>query len=62
MTARHDDLRASNAVFHGDHVGAEAVANVVIFHGDSFALEAIRKDVHGFQAKNELPLWNVWLK
>ena len=25
-------------------------------------VEAIRKDVHGFQTKNELPLWNVWLK
>jgi len=30
--------------------------------GDSFALEAIRNNVHGWQAKNELPLWNVWLK
>src|SRR6267142_3662915 len=30
--------------------------------GDSFALEAIRKDVHGWQTKGELPLWNVWLK
>jgi len=30
--------------------------------GDSFSLEAIRNNVHGWQAKNELPLWNVWLK
>ena len=31
-------------------------------YGDYFTLEAIRKDVHGWQARNELPLWNVWLK
>jgi len=30
--------------------------------GDSFSLEAIRNTVQGWQAKNELPLWNVWLK
>jgi len=30
--------------------------------GDSFSLEAIRNSVHGWQARNELPLWNVWLK
>ena len=30
--------------------------------GDSFSLEAIRNTVHGWQAKGELPLWNVWLK
>ena len=30
--------------------------------GDSFSLDAIRASVHGWQAKNELPLWNVWLK
>jgi len=29
--------------------------------GDYFSLEAIRKDVHGWQAQGELPLWNVWL-
>jgi peptide/nickel transport system substrate-binding protein len=30
--------------------------------GDSFSLEAIRNNVQGWQAKGELPLWNVWLK
>jgi len=30
--------------------------------GDSFSLEAIRSHVRGWQPKNELPLWNVWLK
>ena len=30
--------------------------------GDSFSLDAIRNNVHGWQAKNELPLWNVWLR
>ena len=30
--------------------------------GDSFSLEAIRNHVDGWQAKGELPLWNVWLK
>jgi peptide/nickel transport system substrate-binding protein len=29
--------------------------------GDSFALGVLRKEVRGFQAVNELPLWNVWL-
>jgi peptide/nickel transport system substrate-binding protein len=30
--------------------------------GDSFSLEATRQEVQGWQAKGELPLWNVWLK
>jgi peptide/nickel transport system substrate-binding protein len=30
--------------------------------GDSFSLEIIRTNVHGWQSKGELPLWNVWLK
>jgi peptide/nickel transport system substrate-binding protein len=30
--------------------------------GDSFSLEILRTDVHGWQSKGELPLWNVWLK
>jgi peptide/nickel transport system substrate-binding protein len=30
--------------------------------GDSFSLEVLRANVHGWQSKNELPLWNVWLK
>jgi peptide/nickel transport system substrate-binding protein len=30
--------------------------------GDSFSLEIIRANVHGWQSKGELPLWNVWLQ
>lgn len=30
--------------------------------GDSFSLEVLRKNVQGWQSKNELPLWNVWLE
>jgi peptide/nickel transport system substrate-binding protein len=30
--------------------------------GDSFSLEVLRTNVHGWQSKGELPLWNVWLK
>jgi len=30
--------------------------------GDSFSLEVLRANVHGWQSKGELPLWNVWLK
>jgi len=30
--------------------------------GDFFGLTAVRHEVQGFRATNELNLWNVWLK
>ncbi len=38
MTARYDDLGTAQSVFDRDHVGAEAIADVVIFNHDPFAL------------------------
>src|SRR5207244_13279693 len=38
VTARDDDLRAANAVFDRDYVGAEPVTEVVVFNGHPFAL------------------------
>ena len=38
MTARDDDFRSANPVFHRNNVGTEAIAHVVIFDHDPFAL------------------------
>jgi peptide/nickel transport system substrate-binding protein len=59
--ARETDARKRKAMWDKvQQIFYEDVGRVKF--GDSFSLEAIRSTVHGWQAKNELPLWNVWLK
>jgi peptide/nickel transport system substrate-binding protein len=59
--ARESDPRKRKAMWDKvQHLFYEDVGRVKF--GDFFSLEAIRSDVHGWQSRNELPLWNVWLK
>jgi peptide/nickel transport system substrate-binding protein len=59
--ARETDVKKRKAMWEKVQVLFYEDVGRVKF-GDSFSLEAIRNNVHGWQAKNELPLWNVWLK
>src|SRR5262249_58767443 len=38
VTARNNDLRTPDSIFHCDNVRAESIAHIVIFHYDSLAL------------------------
>ena len=59
--ARETDVRKRKAMWDKvQQIFYDDVGRVKF--GDSFSLEAIRSHVHGWQPKNELPLWNVWLK
>jgi peptide/nickel transport system substrate-binding protein len=59
--ARESDPRKRRAMW--DKVQAifyEDVGRVKF--GDFFGLSAVRAEVHGYRATNEMNLWNVWLK
>ena len=59
--ARESDQRKRRAMWEKvQAIFYEDVGRVKF--GDYFTLDAVRREVQGYRATNELNLWNVWLR